>query len=157
MADYRITVFGPSSPSYIIGVGRSHRSGEQRQQSMCYFCRARARGALSRSATTRSRTPWGGGCPPEWGSYSDVLGKRLRESPLTFDLQLWQALHSREGDGRKRMVGVFEHVGGESSRVLQMPLLPIRDNRCLITGQTADILDNLERIQAWQTNRMATN
>ena len=42
------------------------------------------------------------------------------------------------------MEGVFEHVGGESSRVLQMPLLPIRDNRCLITGQTAGTLDNLE-------------
>ena len=42
------------------------------------------------------------------------------------------------------MVGVFEHVGGESSGVLQMPLLPIRDNRYLITGQAADIQGNLE-------------
>ena len=39
---------------------------------------------------------------------------------------------------------MFEHVGGESSRVLQMPRLPIRDNRCLITGQAADIQGNLE-------------
>ena len=89
--------------------------------------------------------------PPEWGEHSVVLGKRLRESPLTFDLQLWQALHSREGDGRRRMEGVFEHVGGESSRVLQMPLLPIRDNRCLITGQTADILVEIEFRHGKQT------
>ena len=32
---------------------------------------------------------------------------------------------------------------GESRRVLQM-LLPIRDNRCLITRPTADILDIFE-------------
>ena len=76
------------------------------------------------------------------------FGKRLRESPLTFDPQLWQALHLE-----RVTVGGWRgcsSMSGESSRVLQMPLLPIRDNRYLITGQTADILDNLESRQGKQ-------
>ena len=64
----------------------------------------------------------------------------MREGLYTFhvsygDISLLERVTLGRGEGVSKCAGV-----GESTRVLQMLLLPIRDNRWLITRETADIV-----------------